>query len=187
MCKSVALVVVLALAIGCAADDARHLDDTPRDAFPAGPYGSDEGEVVQNHVFTLPSGAELSLQEVRADADAQLLLLVTAAEWCTACLEEQPELQRLYERRAADGLRIVVGVFEDAEFAPATPADAAQWQEHHALSFTVVADPEFALRAYYDASLSPMNMLVRLGPMTIERIVTGRDPLLIESLVEALL
>ncbi len=181
------LVAPLVLSIGCAADGAHHGDDAPRDAYPAGPFGTDEGDVLANHTFALPTGAALALQEVRADDDAQLLLLVTAAQWCTACLEEQPDLQQLHERYAAHGLRVVVGVFEDAEFAPATPADAAQWQEHHALSFTVVADPDFALRAYYDASLSPMNMVVRLGPMTIERIVTGRDPLLIESLVEALL
>ncbi len=187
MLTRVSLVLTLVATIGCLAEGAHDVDDVPRDAYPDGPFGSGEGDVLENHVFTLPSGAALALQEVRADADAQLLLLVTAAEWCTACLEEQPELQRLYERRAADGLRVMVGVFEDAEFAPATPADAAQWQDHHALSFTVVADPDFALRAYYDAALSPMNMLVRLGPMTIERIITGRDPLLLESLVEALL
>ena len=127
------------------------------------------------------------MQEVRADDTAQLLLLVTAAQWCTACIEEQPELQRLHERRHADGLRVVVGVFEDAEFAPATAADAAKWRRDHALTFPVVADPQFELHDYYDASLSPMNMLIRLGPMTIARVTTGRDPLLLESLIEALL
>lgn len=187
MHRSVAPLLPLALLIGCATEGTSDVVDVPRDVYPAGPFGTAEGDVIRNHVFTAADGTALALQEVRADDDAQLLLLVTAAGWCTACIEEQPELQQLYQRRDADGLRIVVGVFEDAEFAPATAADAAEWQRDHALSFPVVADPQFELHDYYDAALSPMNMLVRLGPMTIERVSTGRDPLLLESMIEALL
>lgn len=181
------LLLPFAVLIGCATEGSRDVVDAPRDVYPAGPFGTAEGDVVRNHVFTRADGAPLALQEVRADADAQLLLLVTAAEWCTACVEEQPELQQLHQRHGAGGLRIVVGVFEDTEFAPATATDAAEWQRDHGLSFPVVADPQFELRDYYDAALSPMNMVVRLGPMTIERVTTGRDPLLLESLIEALL
>lgn len=179
--------LALALGIGCTTDGGAGLDATPRDVFPAGPYGQAEGEVLENLSFTSAEGAPFALQGLRADEDARLLLVVTAAGWCTACIEEQPSLQRLVDERGPDGLRVLVAVFEDSEFAPAGPADAADWQAEHALSFPVVADPEFVLRDYYDSSLTPMNMLVRLGPMTIARVTTGWDPVLVESLVEALL
>lgn len=175
------------LAIGCTTEGAAIDDSVPRGSFPAGPYGTHEGERLQNHRFLAPGGDELELQELRADETARLLLLVTAAGWCIACIEEQPSLQRLHDERAADGLRVVVTVFEDSEFAPAHAEDAADWASDHSLSFPVVADPDFALRDYYDSSLTPMNMLVRAGSMTIERITTGWDPGLVESLVEALL
>lgn len=179
--------LLLVLGIGCTTEGAGIDDTAPRDTFPTGPYGTNEGEVVQNHRFLAPGGDELTLQELRADESSRLLLLVTAAGWCTACIEEQPSLQRLFDERADDGLRVVVSVFEDSEFSPARAEDAADWASDHSLSFPVVADPEFALRDYYDSSLTPMNMLVRAGSMTIERITTGWDPGLVESLVEALL
>lgn len=187
MTSSLPLYATLVLVVGCSTEGGADGTDLPRDTFPAGPYGRGEGEVLRNHVFVTPQDAPLSLQELRADESATVLLLVTAAGWCTACLEEQPALQQLFVEREDAGLRVMVTVFEDSEFAPAKAADAAEWQEDHGLGFPVVADPEFQLRDYYDSSLTPMNMLVRLGPMTIERVTTGWDPVLIESLVGALL
>src|SRR5688572_5877156 len=181
-----ALIVATAI-IGCSTDPSGTADTFSRDAYPTGPYAKAEGGVVENHAFIQPDGTTLSLQELRADESSSLLLIVTAAGWCTACIEEQPSLQALFDEHHAQGLRIVVTIFEDAEFAPAIPSDAGEWQRDYALSFPVVADPEFQLSEYYDASLTPMNMLVDIGPMTIERITTGWDPTLIESLVEALL
>lgn len=187
MNRIVLALLSLVAGIGCSTEGQTASADLPRDSYPAAPYGKGEGDTIRNHSFTAPDGALLALQEIRADDSAQLLLLVTAAGWCTACIEEQPALQRLHQQRGPDGLRVVVSVFEDTEFAPARPADAAEWQSDHALTFTVVADPDFQLREYYDSSLTPMNMLVDLGSMTIERVNTGWDPLVIESLVEALL
>lgn len=180
-------IALIVLAIGCSTEGGRRSEPVAREVFPPGPFGHREGDTLRNHTFTSPEGAPLSLQELRADEAAQLLLVVTAAGWCTACIEEQPALQRLFEQRGRDGLRVLVTVFEDSEFAPARPADAGEWQADHALTFPVVADPDFQLRDYYDSSLTPMNMLVDLGSMTIERITTGWDPTLVESLVEALL
>lgn len=172
--------------IACGTEAPKVRVDVPRDRYPAGPFAFAEGDTIEDLSFDAADG-KLSLMDVRSDKQAELLLLVTAAEWCTACIEEQPDLQALFDQHETAGLRVVVSLFEDSEFAPATEQNAAEWREGHALSFPVVADPAFLLSRYYDTSLTPMNMLVDLDSMVIERVTTGFDRSVIEALVEALL
>ena len=51
------------------------------------------------------------------------------AEWCTACIKEQPKLQDLYEEFADSSLEIMVTLFQDGDFEPATPEVAATWRK----------------------------------------------------------
>jgi thiol-disulfide isomerase/thioredoxin len=160
-------------------------DDGPREGYPAGPYGVSEGDVIDELAFVAPDGASFTLREVYADGANELMLISTAAFWCAACAEEQPDLQELHQTYGADGLFAMVSVFEDEQTEPADAADAARWQSLHQVDFQVVADPGFVLDAYYDSSLTPMNMLVEVETMTIFRINTGWDPSAIRALVEA--
>ena len=119
------------------------------------------------------SGA-LDLQSLRAAGDKRLLLVATSAGWCTACIQEQPELNRLYETYADCGLEILLSVFEDQDTNPATPALAAQWKETYGNAFPVVADAPFVLKDYYDENYTPMVMFVDLDTMEILSISTGQ-------------
>jgi thiol-disulfide isomerase/thioredoxin len=181
--RTLILVPLFAGLLGCAADPSDSRADVPRDVYPSGPYGVNEGDVVQDHVFVTAAGGALSLQDVRADESAQLLLIDTAAGWCTACIEEQPSLQALHEDHQAHGLRVLTAVFQDSELRPATPALAGEWQDD--VEFDVVADPDLSLGAYYDTALTPMNMIVDAGTMEILRIGVGFDSSAIEALIEA--
>lgn len=163
-------------------------DDTSaasRERYPTENLGTLEGMVVENHVFTNTDGSDFSLQEdVFRNQDAKLLLLVTAAGWCTACREEQPALENLYQTYRAQGLELVVAIFEDNNINPVTTDFAAAWKDSYNLSFPVVADIDFQLGAYYDPSLTPMAMLVDVDTMQILNIQIGAQPTVLETLVQ---
>jgi peroxiredoxin len=172
------------VALSACAGSSERYPELPRDAYPEGPFGANEGDTLENHAFLAPDGSTVDLQSVRAEERAQVLVLTTAAGWCSACIEEQHELEALYREHEADGLRVLVSLFEDADYERATPALAGAWRSEREVTFAVAADPEFALARYYDASLTPMNMVVDLGSMQIIRITTGWDRDLISTLVE---
>lgn len=159
----------------------------PRDEYPFGPFGIRSGQIIENLSFINADNEEVDFQSLRADGSKSLLLLSTAAGWCSACIEEQPKLQSLYQEFQADGLEIAVALFEDARYKPATPKLAAEWKERFSLSFPVLADFDFVLSSYYDTDSTPMNMLIDLDSMKIHSIRTGFDESAIHSLIEALL
>ena len=176
--------VWILLLVGCGANNpAQPVSD--RSAYPLGPYGVVEGAAIENLRFTAASGHDVALADLHASANNQLLLLSTAAGWCTACIEEQPALQHLYSTHAAHGLVVLVALFENDTFGVADSALAAAWQRRYGLQFPVVADPTFSLARYYDRRLTPMNMIVDLGTMEILRVTTGWDASIVEAILEA--
>ncbi|MFC1612149.1 TlpA disulfide reductase family protein [Myxococcota bacterium] len=177
-----ALLVALA---GCGSDNGAQCETGPRDGYPAAPFGVKEGSVIDNLQLTNSDDSPFALQDVYADGDNRLLLVSTAAGWCVACIEEQPTLQSLYEEHQADGLFVLVSLYQDAQNQPADAALAAGWKQAYGVSFAVVADPSFLFDAYYDSSLTPMNMLVDVCDMTILKITTGNDPSAIEAIIES--
>src|SRR5689334_10748420 len=79
----------------------KNRDTGPRSGYPEGPYGKNEGSILENLEFVATDDSAFSLQNIYADGVNQLLLLTTAAGWCTACREEQPALQDLYDTYAS--------------------------------------------------------------------------------------
>lgn len=153
--------------------------------LPRGLHGKAEGAIIEALSFQLPDGTTLSLDDVWKDQSKTLLTVITSAGWCTSCIEEQPELKRLHEAYAARGLFLMVSIFEDAAFQPATKDLAASWQRQHSLPFDVVADPAFQLGDYYNRELTPMNLIVNIATMKILRISTGSDPNALEAIFSA--
>jgi hypothetical protein len=158
---------------------------TPRGAYPAGPYGTGEGTVIEPLGFLLPDGMPRTLEDVWKDESKKIILATTSAGWCTACIEEQPALKRFQETYGESGLFILVALFEDASYNAATSELAASWQRQYALPFDVVADTDFKLGRYYNRELTPMNMLVDVNEMKILRISTGFDENATEAILSA--
>lgn len=178
-------VAVTCLLAACGGGDDTDPDDTPRDTYPTANIGTAVGQTLANHSFALPDGAPFALEDVFFEPANQLLMVVTASGWCTACIEEQPKLQALHEEFAASGLFVLVTVFEDEQFVDAGPAEAEQWQRRFDLDFTVVADTPFVLGDYYDASQTPMVMLVEVGTMEILTIETGFNEARVRAVINA--
>lgn len=153
--------------------------------YPGGTYGKAEGSKLANLEFLDTAGVATDLQDLRGDGNAKLMLISTTAEWCTACIEEQPKLEALYREFACDGLDVTVSIFQDLFFSPADETHAALWKQTYGLSFNVLADPEFVWESYYDSQLTPMTMLVDLCTMEIIEVNTGFDETLVRSLIES--
>jgi hypothetical protein len=184
------LLFVSALLVACTPDTGGPDGPVDRGVYPEGPFGTEEGDVLAPLAFQRDTGEDYSFDaDVYADESNRLLLLTTAAGWCTACIEEQGQLEAFHNDPEIEGLAIVVSIFEDQNFQPATPEVAAGWRETHSLSFDVIVDAENQLgdedSGYYDPALTPMNMMVDIDTMEILRIQTGWDPSVIESIIEA--
>ena len=94
-------------------------------------------------------------------------------------------LQEFHETWGPKGLSVMVAIFEDAQFNPATPQIAKDWKDRFGLSFPLVVDAEpFKLGEYYNKDLTPMNMFVDVETMRILSVSTGFDRQLAESVVE---
>ncbi len=171
-------------ACGDAATD-EVIDTGPREGYPSGATGIEEGMTIANLEFTNGDGTPFTLGEIHADGKNQLLLISTSAGWCTACIEEQPSLVDLHDQYRDAGLFVLVTVFETLEFEPADAELAARWREQYDLPFAVVADIDFVLDDYYDSELTPMNMFVDVNTMEIIKITTGWDQSLVDAIVEA--
>lgn len=136
-------------------------------AYPDGPYGQDEGDVLPNWTFTDQDGGAVDLQAIRSSTLARHLVLLPSAEWMAAArsmLTRVGDLQAL----GRDDIVYVSAVFEDDAGAIATPADAAAWQATHAIDWLVIAEDAGQFRiAWRDdmraAVLIDLDNMRRLG------------------------
>lgn len=159
----------------------------PRLTYPSQPYGVEVGDVIAPLTFVTGNGDGFSLENLYLNPRTQLILVTTSAEWCTACIKEQPKLQALYETYQNRGLSVLVSLFQDNNFEPATAELATRWQEKYALGFEVVADPEnpSTFAPYYDVNLTPMVMLIEAATMEIIYLNQGFDEEAVTRLIEA--
>jgi thiol-disulfide isomerase/thioredoxin len=171
------LTLLAAVPVGlsaCGGDPAEVTGErTPREGYPSGPFGVDKAAIIADLTFVTPDGGSFGLSSDVFQPGARVLLLATAAEWCTACREEAPKLQALKDEYGAQGLDVVVAMFEDAEFNPAGASNAARWIDQYDVDYPVVADPEFQMEAYYDPQLTPLVMVVDADTMEIKYKSTG--------------
>ncbi len=185
------LLVCLAISVSAAGCEAGagsgscEASATPREGYPQSGIGKTEGSVLADLELLSPDGEPFSLHEIHRDGANRLVLITTAAEWCTACIKEQSSLQELHEKHHNNGLFVMVSIFEDGIFQKAGAALAEKWKRQFGLSFKVVADPEFKLGGYYNRELTPMVMLVDACSMEILSLTTGWDRDLVESIVES--
>ena len=151
-------------------------EDSSRVGYPQGPYGTRIGDVITDTTFKDSSGEDFPLSTLYQDSGARLLLISTGAGWCTACIEEQPQLEQWAQTYKEQGLRVVMTVFEDALSMPATVETARKWKSDYDLTIPVLADETAFFSSYYDSSLAPMNMIVEACSMTILEIIIGSKP-----------
>ena len=157
-------------------------------AYPPEPYGNGEGDVVKPVCFAkgwrdpTAAGYDTSRMEQICFSDfydpdgkkgVKLLMLNTAAFWCSACKEEHPELPGVYAELHPKGLEILSAVYEKSDRSPTGPDDLALWAKTFGTNFPMVTDPTFKMGFFIDAATAPINVIVNARTMAIEKRYVG--------------
>ena len=167
--------------------------------YPDGPYGTEEGDILANACFqgfrdpSKGSRSESSLQTI-AFADyydptgskgVRLILINTAAVWCSACRSEHeglPEKNRQYGPR---GLRILSTLFQDAHREPATLRDLSTWVDTFSSDYAMVLDPDYQLGGFASAETAPLNLVIDARTMKIEKKLLGDQATVLWPFIDA--
>ncbi len=156
-------------------------ESCPAVAYPAGPYGTEPGSVLKNACFrgwTRPDSAAhdaSSLESVQLSdyfdptgaAGRRLLLLNTAAVWCSACRVEHEHLSERASELGPRGLVILSALFQDQQRNPADVEDLTTWVETFESNFPMVLDPRYQFGLYASAETAPLNLVIDARDMTI--------------------
>lgn len=97
-----------------------------------------------------------------ADFEGSVVLLNVWATWCPPCRRELPDLQRLHERFADQGLRVIAVSIDDA----AAEAVVTRFVDDLGLTFTILRDPaNRATQRFGGVGLPQTLLLDRTGSL----------------------
>ena len=168
--------MALALAaFGCSADpkDGDGTDDPPRAAYPDGPYGLEQGDVIDALELVDVAGDPVALRMFHGGPAGALLLYVTAT-WCFTCGPEIGWLNDYAPRLDGDLVAMSV-LLQNKEFKDATAADAVAFSEGYGAQFPTVLDPDGELDEVRQEAFIPLNLLIDTASMRITLRETGFD------------
>ena len=144
-------------------------------AYPLGPYGEALGDVIADVEFLGPGEAPWFLSQARGP-EVRLIMVVTVAAWCPTCERKMGPTRAFSARLAQRGLVVVVAMLENADFDPASGAQAAAWGERYDLVGPSVSDPPPNLEPYLRPIRREKYLLVDAEAMTIERVSHAFNP-----------
>ena len=158
-------------------------------AYPEGPYGRNYNTIIENLTFYDPwSGQTRSLAELHNDPTKTVVVLTSAAGWCTACNYEAWDLTATYTAYKDSGLEIFYTIYEDRNGKAIWRPGASQaeldkdltflnsWRTtlgvpvglpKREANFPVLVDDNFKLAPYYPEDATPLTIIVRLRDMRI--------------------
>ncbi len=165
--------------------------------YPDGPYGTEEGDTAANVCFRgwkhpdTASHTSASLQTVALSSYLdetgeryELVLLNTAALWCSACQIEHRALPGRYATYGPRGLAIIGALFQDEKAEPADVTDLKNWVEAFDVTYTMALDPEYQLGAYASAETAPLNIVIDARTMTILKKYVGDQSALLWPFID---
>jgi hypothetical protein len=148
--------------------------------YPEGPYGDHAGTVAADVCFqgfrtpTRTPHTEASLENVSlgnyfdpTGEKYEVLLVNTAAVWCSVCKTEHRSLPGHYTELAPRGLAIVSALFQNNAGKPAEFSDLKTWVEAYDVPFPMVLDPDYQLGSYASAETAPLNLVIDARTMQI--------------------
>lgn len=135
------------------------------------------GEAAKPFEAQILGGGKLNLSEV---AKKNKLTVVSFWEtWCPPCLEEMPELQKMYEANQSNGLEIV------AVYGASQDEEVSALVHRLNLSFPIVKDENHSITAQYAVSAVPTIVVVD-NEMKVLRRQNGFDAELKQFLIKQL-
>jgi hypothetical protein len=169
-------------------DPTPELEIDPACEYPAGPYGTSEGDIIDNLAWdVVVGGGSVSLRQFHCDPSTKLLLLYGTAGWCPNCPYESAALPDLYDEYHSQGLEIIALVFEDLDGDPADLSFAEDYQVEYGFPFTTVADYDSQIGNFEEPSSAPINVFVDLDTMEILFSDPGYDESTLRTRIETFL
>jgi len=167
--------------------------------YPAGPFGTEEGDTLADACFRgfenpAKSSRSESALETIAFADyydpsgskgVRLILVNTAAVWCSACRSEHEDLPQKNQEYGPRGLRILSTLFQDARRDPATFRDLSAWVDTFSSDYAMVLDPDYQLGSFASAETAPLNLVVDARTMKIEKKLLGDQATVLWPFIDA--
>ncbi len=159
-------------------------DGAPSGDYPPGPYGTNVGNVVEDASFTgrrtgIDSAREtVTLASFHAlrSTGKKFLVLNVAAFWCSPCKEEAKEFQAvIVPKYAPKGVAFLSVVLETSSRQPAQDSDVDLWISTYKLTFPVVNDLDGYVTGFFDKNSMPLNMVINLETMKVEKKIIGAD------------
>ncbi|HET7541936.1 MAG TPA: hypothetical protein VFK05_18810 [Polyangiaceae bacterium] len=167
--------------------------------YPSGPFGTEEGDTLADACFRgfrkpdQVGHSESSLETIAfsdyydptGSKGYKLILINTAAVWCSACRSEHeglPEKNRQYGPR---GLVILSTLFQDAHRDPATLRDLDVWVDTFSSDYAMVLDPEYQLGGFARADTAPLNLVIDARTMKIEKKLLGDQASILWPFIDA--
>lgn len=182
-------------------EDLGQATDCLRPFYPTGPYGTEPGDTLRNACFSgwlrpdrvarEPESLEpIALSDFH-DPDGtrgiRVILLNTAALWCSACRIEHETLPESAEALRSSGLVIVSALFQGVEREPASFEDLRLWVETYSSNFPMLLDPSYQFGVYASAETAPLNLVVDARSMKILQKYVGDQSAVIWPTIRAAL
>lgn len=168
-------------------DDAGFIDSGFEETYPEGPYGVQNGDIIENLVFTgffaqtSTTGLDpdlnpnIDFQQVRRDGRYRYMLINVAAEWCSGCRIEAELLPDKFVDWGKRGGYVFSVLTEDRVSRPATEPNLRRWVSTFPINYTMVYDPRANINGKFAPPGLPLNVIVDLDTMQIVNQKVGED------------
>jgi len=170
-------------------------------SYASGPFGTEEGDTLANACFKgfrnpAQSAHDESALETIAFSDfydptgskgLKLVLIDTAAIWCSACRTEHEGLSAKNDSYGPKGVAIVGTLFQDAARNPATVRDLGTWVDTFHSNYAMALDPDYQMGSYASAETAPLNLVVDARTMKIEKKLLGDQASVLWPFIDAAL
>lgn len=175
-------------------------------AYPEGPYGTNYLDITKDLEFFDPlTGLTPRLSDYYLNPDVSVLVISSAAGWCTACMYEGWDLVEVYDKYKDRGLEVLYTLYEDRNADPIFQDGDSDAQINADLSFfndwknklgkliglplrkanyPVLVDRDFVLEEYYNQGATPLTLIVRTSDMRILYRQVGYAAGTIEQLIK---
>lgn len=161
--------------------------------YPAGPYGVEKGQVLQNASFVGRKGGldtpreTFDLESLRT-AGARFFVFNVAAFWCSPCKEEAKEFEStIVPKYGPKGVAFLSVILQDAARRPATDANVDTWITTYRITFPTARDPAGFVNTIFNPDTMPLNMIIDLETMKIVEKIIGADIARVNATLDRLL
>ncbi|GAB5542740.1 MAG: TlpA disulfide reductase family protein [Sandaracinaceae bacterium] len=125
-------------------------------------FGASEGSKFFPFTLQRCDGTPFSFYgEEEGYCDSTFTIVSIAAGWCGPCRVEAELMQRqLVEAYADQGVRVVVAVIQDNDYAAPTASFCQGWVDQYGLTNPVVYDPDQETQIYFPGNSLPAALIV---------------------------